>query len=205
LSANTSSAARRAPAAIIAAPPSRRVLTSPLVRAQERVACSVAVNVWQHGSTGRIRVAVSCDLPGLQSMHWGVVPWGPFGDNHWELPLPEVRPAGTRVHDKTAVQTPLLPAGGGEPGAWAPGRVVIECDAADAPRAINFVLHEPAKNVWTHTAAGKVFHVPLPPRRGVRWRGWGSLARRAARHRRGARACRVAARRVACARGAPGC
>jgi hypothetical protein len=77
------------------------------------VACSVAVNVWQHSATGRIRVAVSCDLPGLQSLHWGVVPWGPFGDNHWELPLPEVRPAGTRVHDKTAVQTPLLPAGGG--------------------------------------------------------------------------------------------
>jgi hypothetical protein len=97
----------------------------------------VAVNVWQHSSTGRIRVAVSCDLPGLQSLHWGVVPWGPFGDNHWELPLPEVRPAGTRVHDKTAVQTPLLPAGGGEPGAWAPGRVVIECDAADAPRDLD--------------------------------------------------------------------
>ena len=179
LSANTSSAARRAHHPRCGEPLRRPATFSRRpAQPQERVACSVAVNVWQHGSTGRIRVAVSCDLPGLQSLHWGVVPWGPFGDNHWELPLPEVRPAGTRVHDKTAVQTPLLPAGGGEPGAWAPGRVVIECDAADAPRAINFVLHEPAKNVWTHTAAGKVFHVPLPPRSAALAAAAGAVAKR---------------------------
>jgi len=153
-----------------------------------------------------VRITVESDMPGVQFLHWGIVPWGPFGDNHWQPPPEELRPPvrgqcvgksqndesftqltsfcwaqGTRAHDKTAVQTPLLPAGAGDVGAAATatgeqsksggvatssvsGKIVIQCAATDAPRAINFVLHEPTKNVWTHTAGGKVFFVPLPPR-----------------------------------------
>ena len=75
---------------------------------------------------------------------------------------------GTRAHDKTAVQTPLLPLAvdiGSSLSSGNPvGRVCIECSPTEAPRALNFVLHEPSKNTWTHNAAGKVFFVPLPPR-----------------------------------------
>jgi len=131
---------------------------------QERVTCSVNVSVSQNSRSGRVRVLVDTDLPGLQSLHWGVVPWGPFGDSHWEAPAEELRPLGSRLHDKTAVQTPLLLAGGGGGGRPGPARLLLDFDAASAPRALNFVLHDSAKNTWTHTAQGRVFHVALPPR-----------------------------------------
>ena len=59
---------------------------------QERAACRVQVTVSQHVTTGDVRVVVESDLPGVQALHWGVVPWGPFGDNHWQPPVEELRP-----------------------------------------------------------------------------------------------------------------
>ncbi len=50
------------------------------------------VTVAQNAGSGRVRITVDTDLPGLQSLHWGIVPWGPFGDNHWEAPAAELRP-----------------------------------------------------------------------------------------------------------------
>ena len=52
----------------------------------------MSVTVAQHSATGVVRITVESDMPGVQFLHWGIVPWGPFGDNHWQPPPEELRP-----------------------------------------------------------------------------------------------------------------
>jgi len=131
-----------------------------------RIACRLEVRVSSAAGReafGDVQVTVWTDMPGDDvRLHWGVVPHGPFGDNHWqaaEEAVAEAAAAGTTRYNKTASQTPL-PAAASDGGR----EVVLRFAATAAPRAINFVLHDLERNSWTHTSSGAVFHVPLPPR-----------------------------------------
>ena len=120
----------------------------------------LSVHVWLGGAASdTVRVTVATTLPGeVLLLHWGVVPYGQ-GDNHWEAPSTLPLPPGTLGWNKTASQTPL-----GPPSAEGSRSVTLEFPLSVAPRALNFVLYNPARSLWTHTESGSVFHVPMPPK-----------------------------------------
>jgi alpha-glucan,water dikinase len=102
-----------------------------------------------------IKVVLVCDAEPPLSLHWGLA----AKHRHtWQLPPPELRPAGTTEFDQKAVRTPFTQRKG---LSW------LELDfpwSSDVqpPQGLNFVLYQPVSDHWLK-AHGQNLYLPLRP------------------------------------------
>lgn len=111
----------------------------------------------------RVRLSVPCDDDLL--LHWGYA-----GGEGWSLPPEPARPAGSRVFDDRALQSPFAAAGDRR-------RLEITLPRAEGsplPRGLAFVLFRPADGRWLKSG-GADLHLPLrTPRAAAPGRAAGS-------------------------------
>ena len=118
----------------------------------------IRVDMESDAPTALSRVRVETDLPSKNLLlHWGVVPRGARKDM-WTCPPPPMRPAGSKVHDDKALQTPMTVTSGGLGGEFA----YVELEMSKAPGGLRFVFKEDGgRNRWFDND-GADFVVPLP-------------------------------------------
>mmetsp|Transcript_20739 Transcript_20739/g.51374 ORF Transcript_20739/g.51374 Transcript_20739/m.51374 type:complete len:1412 (-) Transcript_20739:131-4366(-) len=116
-----------------------------------------AVKVHVESNGVRFRVRVETDAESELILHWGVAE--AVHPDTWIMPPAAIMPRGTKALAEVC-QTPLINATAAMEGSMA--STVIEGDIADAPHAINFVLHDQKYNQWYHSVSGDFFRVLCP-------------------------------------------